>query len=305
MIKCINCKKKLKKKKDILNYFKTIYPKIKDYRIKNKKAGNKAISESFKIIINSFYGYMGYAHANFNDFDNAETVTRKGREILLQIAEIVKNNGYDVVEIDTDGLYINELETAISMNFLVNLLNDMLPELINVEPDGYYENMISLKKKNYILDDGKQLVYKGATKGRSLEPFLKDFIHSVYQGLIDNISIDNIYSDYVHFVENIKDVRHFIKKGNIHKTLKEYTTSLENNSNKSCIYELWKKYPKRYGLGQSFNYYIYGNDWRIKAFESCQFDYEYDEVKYPINREYYQKKLTKKYKILKKEIESW
>lgn len=292
-------------KTDELNFFRNIYPKIKNYRIKMKKKGNKAISESFKIIINSFYGYMGYGYANFNDFENAETVTRIGRETLSKIADICEENNYGIVEIDTDGLYINRINELVSIDNLVSLVNDQLPDLINVEYDGHYPNFISVKKKNYIMDDGEKLIYKGATKGRSLEPFLKEFTHAVYQGLIDNINLHNLYDDYVHFVNNIKDIKHFIKKASLHQSLKDYKIKLDNGGNKAVSYELWSKHPKRYSLGENFMYYIYGDSKKVKAFDACQFDYKYDPDKYPINREYYLEKLRKKYKSLTKEFDKW
>jgi DNA polymerase elongation subunit (family B) len=292
-------------KKDVLNYFRNIYPKIKDYRIKMKKAGNKPVSESFKIIINSFYGYMGYSFANFNDFDNAETVTRIGRKILTKIAAFCEGYNYGIVEIDTDGLYINKKDNTINIERLVKIINMKLPTLINVEYDGYYPNFISIKKKNYIMDDGKKLIYKGATKGRSLEPFLKEFTHGVYQGLIDNININSIYESYIEFVNNVTDVKCFIKKASLHKSLKEYAEKRKNGGNKAVAYELWSQHPKRYSIGENFHYYIYGDSKKVKAFDACQFDYEYDPDKYPINREYYLEKLRKKYKSLCKEFEKW
>lgn len=291
---------------DDLNFFRNIYPKIKDYRIKMKKAGNKPVSESFKIIINSFYGYMGYGFANFNDFDKAETVTRIGRETLTKISEICEVNNYGIVEIDTDGLYINNnFSNNIYIDDLVSIINKELPELINVEYDGYYPNFISIKKKNYIMDDGDKLIFKGATKGRSLEPFLKEFTYALYQGLIDNINLDNIYDDYVNFINNIQDVKHFLKKASLHQSLKEYNNKRENGGNKAVAYELWSQHPKRYSLGENFMYYIYGDSKKVKAFDACQFDYKYDPDKYPINREYYLEKLRKKYKSLLKEVDKW
>ena len=35
----------------------------------------RGIQSSFKVLINSFYGYLGYGRGYFNDFDAAEAVT--------------------------------------------------------------------------------------------------------------------------------------------------------------------------------------------------------------------------------------
>jgi len=41
-----------------------------------------ALQNTFKILINSFYGYLGFAQGNFADFDAAARVTQIGRDLL-------------------------------------------------------------------------------------------------------------------------------------------------------------------------------------------------------------------------------
>ncbi|HTX18396.1 MAG TPA: 3'-5' exonuclease, partial [Bacteroidota bacterium] len=64
-----------------------------------------ALQSSFKILVNSFYGYLGYARALFNDYELADVVTSTGQDLLRRmIHEIDLQNG-KVIEVDTDGLY--------------------------------------------------------------------------------------------------------------------------------------------------------------------------------------------------------
>ena len=44
----------------------------------------EALQSSFKILINSFYGYLGFQQGTFNDFNMAEAITSTGREILSE-----------------------------------------------------------------------------------------------------------------------------------------------------------------------------------------------------------------------------
>ena len=41
-----------------------------------------ALQSTFKILINSFYGYLGFQMGHFNDFSAANQVTAKGRELI-------------------------------------------------------------------------------------------------------------------------------------------------------------------------------------------------------------------------------
>src|SRR6476659_10242983 len=65
-----------------------------------------ALQNTFKILINSFYGYLGFAQGNFADFDAAARVTQIGRDLLKKMIEWLKAQGAEVIEVDTDGIYL-------------------------------------------------------------------------------------------------------------------------------------------------------------------------------------------------------
>src|SRR5439155_17592547 len=64
-----------------------------------------ALQNTFKILINSFYGYLGFAQGNFADFDAAARVTQIGRELLQKMIDWLNSRGAQVIEVDTDGIY--------------------------------------------------------------------------------------------------------------------------------------------------------------------------------------------------------
>src|SRR5205823_9131177 len=64
-----------------------------------------ALQNTFKILINSFYGYLGFAQGNFADFDAAARVTQIGRDLLKKMIEWLNAHGAQVIEVDTDGIY--------------------------------------------------------------------------------------------------------------------------------------------------------------------------------------------------------
>ncbi|MDP9292716.1 MAG: DNA polymerase II, partial [Verrucomicrobiota bacterium] len=64
-----------------------------------------ALQSTFKILINSFYGYLGFAQAHFADFGAAARVTEIGRDLLKKMVAWLERQGAQVIEIDTDGIY--------------------------------------------------------------------------------------------------------------------------------------------------------------------------------------------------------
>src|ERR1043166_3039109 len=64
-----------------------------------------ALQNTFKILINSFYGYLGFAQGHFADFDAAGRVTQTGRDLLQKMIAWLSERGAQVIEVDTDGIY--------------------------------------------------------------------------------------------------------------------------------------------------------------------------------------------------------
>src|SRR5213596_2933716 len=65
----------------------------------------QALQNTFKILLNSFYGYLGFAQGHFADFDAAARVTQIGRDLLKKMIEWLNARGAQVIEVDTDGIY--------------------------------------------------------------------------------------------------------------------------------------------------------------------------------------------------------
>src|SRR2546427_10667648 len=46
-----------------------------------------ALAQSFKILINAFYGYLAFSSGHWNDFAAADRVTTHGREVVTGIID--------------------------------------------------------------------------------------------------------------------------------------------------------------------------------------------------------------------------
>ena len=62
----------------------------------------QARQTNFKILINSFYGYLGFSGARFGDGELAAEVTRRGRELLQTLIDEFAKHGINVGEVSVD-----------------------------------------------------------------------------------------------------------------------------------------------------------------------------------------------------------
>ncbi len=160
------------------------------------------LQNSFKILINSFYGYLGATPFHFNDMDAAEKITTSGQRIVKQISDSIERLGGKVIEIDTDGVYFQPPESVDGIEAeeaFVEQIGADLPEGIRLAHDGRYAAMLSLKVKNYVLIgyDGKK-TFKGASvRSRADERFGREFISQSVDLLAaeDKQGVSDLYKD--------------------------------------------------------------------------------------------------------------
>src|SRR5207302_531427 len=101
---------------DTLGAFARLLRDLRDFRVAAKQLMRVAesdaerrhlgaLQQTFKILINSFYGYLGFSPGHWNDFEAANRVTAEGRVVVTTIVDRLQALGATVVEIDTDGVY--------------------------------------------------------------------------------------------------------------------------------------------------------------------------------------------------------
>jgi DNA polymerase elongation subunit (family B) len=140
-----------------------------------------ALQAAMKLLINSAYGYMGAgAMALFADRTAADTVTRRGRELLGQVVAALEARGMALIEADTDGVYFATPSSwdEHQERALVAEVARELPPGIRLEYEGRYAAMFSHTVKNYALlrEDGTLIVRGAALRSRRSEPFGERFL---------------------------------------------------------------------------------------------------------------------------------
>lgn len=146
-----------------------------------ERARWNGVQSSLKVLINSFYGYLGYSRGYFSDFNAAERVTLRGHEIIKQVTDELDTRDARTIEIDTDGVYFEPPESCRSLEDEVALIEEVSQAIgsgFNLAHDGRWQAMLSLRLKNYaLLEYDGRLVLKGSSlRSRRDEGFLRRFI---------------------------------------------------------------------------------------------------------------------------------
>ncbi len=170
---------------DSLGVFIPLLRRLLDYRLRYKQLSRGAPTQeeraeadarqaAFKILINSFYGYLGFSGARFGDGELAAEVTRRGRELLQQLIDEFTRQGCAILEADTDGIYLSSDAYYDRPEELLARVVPILPAGIELEFDGRYEAMFCYKAKNYALNESGGIILRGsALRSRGIEPYLK------------------------------------------------------------------------------------------------------------------------------------
>ena len=165
------------------------------------------LQNSFKTIINSFYGYVG-GPFYFNDYDAARKVTEAGQTIVKQIAAELETEGAHVIEIDTDGVYFKppaDVKTEADELAYVEKIGATLPPGIRLAHDGSYAAMLSLKMKNYVLvEPNGHKIFKGSSlRSRADERYGRVFLTDAVNLLLDENpdQLSHLYRDLMDKIE--------------------------------------------------------------------------------------------------------
>jgi DNA polymerase, archaea type len=256
-----------------------------------------ALQATFKILINSFYGYLGFSQAHFGDFDAAATVTAKGRELLRAMVDWLRERGASVIEIDTDGIYFVPPEGA-TEGALHEGLSAILPEGIEVEFDARYAAMFSYKAKNYALlkSDGTLLLKGGALKSRGLELFQRDYLERMIRLLLEDRAAEiPALRDALEkeIRERTIPIEELAKTDTLQDSLGQYQKKISGAArNRSAAYELALKSGRDYQPGDQIKFYITGTKKNVAVHQTAKLLSEWRADARDENVEYYVAKLN-------------
>jgi DNA polymerase elongation subunit (family B) len=256
----------------------------------------QALQNTFKILLNSFYGYLGFAQGHFADFDAAARVTQIGRDLLKKMIDWLNAQGAKVIEVDTDGIYfvppdkidIDELQTGLAKE---------LPAGIDIEFDEQFDAMFSYKAKNYALltKDGDVIIKGGALKSRGLEKFQRVFLEETIKLIMEGRAeaIADLRDQFERKIRNREwKVDMLMKTDTLQDSLDKYRAKIAGSArNRAAAYELALASGRNYKPGDQISYYVKATPKKVPAYEAAKLAAEFDPENRDENVDYYVAKL--------------
>ncbi|MBA2434988.1 MAG: DNA polymerase II [Chthoniobacterales bacterium] len=271
-----------------------------------------ALQNTFKILINSFYGYLGFAQGSFADFEAAARVTQIGRDLLKKMIEWLKVKGAQVIEVDTDGIYFvppkvaqasslqpneNQQDAGSTIENLRAGLAKELPPGIEVEFDEQFEAMFSYKAKNYALltREGEVVIKGGALKSRGLEKFQRVFLEEMIKLLLEG-KPEAIPALRDEFARKIRErewpIEMLMKTDTLQDSLEKYRQKIAGGGrNRAAAYELALTSGRNYKPGDQISYYVKATPKKVAAYEAAKLVTDFDPQARDENVDYYIAKL--------------
>lgn len=297
--------------KDTLALFLPLLRELREFRLQAKKRARaeadpyrrdyyQALQQAFKVLINSFYGYLGTTIHNFSDPQLAAQVTKRGRDTIKAMLEWLQERRAKPVEIDTDGIYFippADVTTPEQEEELIRELSLAQPAGIDVELDGRYRAMFSYKMKNYALlgYDGRVNIKGSGLKSRGIEKYLREFMGEMIRLLLlgEGEQIDAVYRLYLEKLRDHRfDIAWLAKTETLGESPAGYRQKVRDGKrNPAAAFEIALKSPREFRAGDQISYYVTGRVKGVTAYENCRPASAYDPGHPDENTEYYMDKL--------------
>ena len=295
---------------DDLDVFLGLLDHLRDVRVRAKRLARSAadaderghqhaLQQTFKILINAFYGYLAFTNGHFNDFVAADRVTTEGRRIVTAIVDRLTTLGATPIEGDTDGVYFLAPpgHEARDDAALLETIAEGLPEGIALELDGRHAAMLSYKMKTYaLLDDRGRVQLKGSGfRSRGLEPFQRRIIEEIVRLLLEGkrgearAVVDRWLTA---FATHQVPLRQFARTETLQDTVDVYRERVRAGQRPpSAAYELVIAAERACQPGDQVSYYVAGRGRNVVVNEQARLAAEWDQTRPDENVEHYQGKV--------------
>ena len=274
--------------------------RMKTATTQNEKDAYDAMQNSFKILINAMYGYLGFRAGIFNDYKQADKVTTTGQDIAKKMIREFEARNCRIVEVDTDGILLippPEVQTKEQEEELVKEVSATMPEGISIAYDGRFKKMISYMKKNYVLlgYDGKMKIKGSSLVSRSGEKFGRDFVRQGFECLLneDISGLHKLYLDYrMRILKRDMDVSEFSRTETLKTSLEEYQREVRTGKRpKAITYELALRAKLPITKGDRITYYVTGTGFQGNFYDKGKLASEWNPEKPDQNVDFYLKRL--------------
>jgi DNA polymerase elongation subunit (family B) len=266
-----------------------------------------ALQQSFKILINAFYGYLAFGHGHWNDFAAADRVTAEGRAVMTGVVARLEALGAVPLEADTDGVYFVPPPGHRPQDdeALLERLAADLPPGVRLELDGRYTAFFSYKPKTYAaLDEAGRLLIRGsAFRSRGLEPFQRRLVEEILRLILEGRGaeapgvVDRWLGD---FAARRVPVRLFARTETLTETPEAYRERVQaGERHPAAAYELALAAGRVWQPGDQVSYYVVGRGADVVVSERARLASQWNPARPDENVEYYQAKVLEVWERLR------
>lgn len=158
-------------------------------------ANLKERAAALKWLLVVCFGFLGYKNARYGRIEAHEAVTRGGREVLLRAKEVAEEEGYSVLHMYVDALWVKKKGSSRPEHFthLITRINERTGLTINL--DGIFRWLVFLPSKSDaripIANRCFGVFQSGEVKVRGLECRRRDtpiWIATVQRRMIDKLA---------------------------------------------------------------------------------------------------------------------
>ncbi|GAB4257469.1 MAG: DNA polymerase domain-containing protein [Deferrisomatales bacterium] len=271
-----------------------------------------ALQGTFKVLVNSFYGYLAFGLGHFADFEAAARVTAEGRRLIRHIVAELRRRGARPVEVDTDGVYFvppGSVRGSEAEEAFVAQVSETLPQGIRLEAAGRYRAMFSYKVKNYVLlpYDGQLIVKGSGLRSRGIEKFQRVFLEEMFRAVLEGRP-EQVARIKERFLDDLRAHRWtpewFAKTETLHDTLEVYRQKRARSArNASAAYELALASGRPYQPGDQITYYVTGTQASVRVYDHAKPASQWDPRAPDENMAYYARKLEELYRKFRPFVE--
>jgi DNA polymerase elongation subunit (family B) len=262
-----------------------------------RKSALDAEQDTYKVLINSFYGVEGASNFLWNDMEEAAEIVRHGRRVLRRMNTLIAEQGHTLIECDTDGSWALNDGDGLEGDALAEHITEEMPPFIDIDVDAALDGMAMYRRKNYAKqpESGGDVSFKGSAMTSSMfEKFGREFIQQGFEMMLEG-QMEELHDLYMTYCERIEQkdipVEKLVKRETLRESVEEYKEKLhseEHGRTRDARYELVQEYDYlQASSGETIVYYNSGDLTSTPVYEAAKPIQEYDNdenVKYYIRK---------------------
>lgn len=268
-------------KKDMLALF--------DLRQEIKKKMKKAVEGSsewislnsrnwaVKVLMNSIFGFEGLKYARFGDMATGVAIVAIGRWVIKKAVDRIKDK---VIEVDTDGIYVDADVSAEEMNTMVaGLVAEATGQrsFLRFEKEGPWVGYF-YKAKNYVLKKGDKYDFHGVSMKSSRACGIYD---KAIRRIADAVLADISQSELKAEIQKIRDIGSYeLPDFLMHLRIGQAAYEKEGSLQVTLMNQAAQILKRPVGAGESIDYYKTNHDEGYHVSELVKDKSEMDQTYY-------------------------